>query len=347
MKKLLILLLTLAVAFSSTACSSNKAETNNNNTDKEATNTGETIKLRVANVTQVNHPMNKSCEVFAQKIEEKSNGRIQITNFPARQLGDDRELFEQVQNGALDMALVSAGPTGSTTDLATAFQLPFLFDNWDQWLDVMNNKVTEDLFAGFEKYNVKAIAAYNSGFRQVMTVDTPIESTKDFAGLKFRVAETPLHIDIFKALGASPTPIAYGEIYTSLQNKVIDGLEMDAPAMVMEKHYEVAKEVTMTNHFTWPGIFMVNLDLWNSLSAEDQKLFMEVAKEVYVENVNYIKEQETKAYDELKANGITVRELSAEQKQEFIDATKGVIEKYTAKDPAIAAFYEYANSLKK
>lgn len=327
------------VVFTFTACGSS------NTLGANTENDGETLKLRVANVTQIDHPMNKGCELFAEKINEKTNGRIQITNYPARQLGDDRELFEQVQQGSLNMALISAGPVGSTSELAAALQLPFLFEDWDQWLNVMNNKVTEDLFAGFEKHNVKALAAFDSGFRHTVSVENPITSLEDFKGVKFRVAETPLHIGIFESLGASPTPIAYGEIYTSLQNRVIDGLEMDLPAIVMEKHYEVAKNVTLSKHFTWPGIFMVNLDLWNSLSTEDQQLFTETAKEVMAENVEYIKEQEAKALDVLKANDITITELTAEQKQRMMDATQGVIEEYTAKNPAIAAFYDYANNL--
>ncbi|HCX61347.1 MAG TPA: hypothetical protein DHU59_02795 [Clostridiales bacterium] len=340
MKKIISLLLILTLVFTFTACSKENVQAGSNND-------GETLKLRVANVTQIDHPMNKSCEVFAEKINEKSNGRIQITNFPARQLGDDRELFEQVQQGALDMALISAGPVGSTTPLATALQLPFLFDSWDQWLEAMNSEAADNLFAGFDVYNVKALAAYNSGFRHTLTVDKPVNTPNDYTGLKFRVAETPLHVDIFRNLGASPTPIAYGEIYTSLQNKVIDGLEMDYPAMVMEKHFEVAKNVTASGHFTWPGIFMVNLNLWNSLSAEDQQMFIEVSKEVYEENVKYVQEQETKAIGELTKAGVSIIELTSEQKQSFIDATKDVIEKYTSQDPAIKAFYDYANSLKK
>lgn len=304
------------------------------------------LKLRIANVTQVDHPMNKGCELFAKKIDESTNGRIKITNYPARQLGDDRELFEQVQHGALDIALVSAAPVGSTSILAAALQLPFLFNDWNQWLKVMNDKVTEDLFAGFEKNNVKALAAFDSGFRHVVTVAKPVHSVEDFKGLKFRTAESPLHVDIFKSLGASPTPIPYGEIYTCLQNRVIDGLEMDLPAIIMEKHYEVAKFVTLTKHFTWPGILMVNLKLWNSLSVEDQQLFAKTAKEVMAEMIGYIKSQEAKSMDTLKANGITVIELSKEQRQGMINATQGVVEEYVQKDPTIKAFYEYANSVK-
>jgi tripartite ATP-independent transporter DctP family solute receptor len=351
MKKIIsILLVVIMILTMIVGCSNSKPEqtaqsdgSDNKTTEQPAQ---KEIKLRAANVTQVDHPMNKAVEFFIEKINEKSNGRIQITNYPARQLGDDREIFEQVQQGSLDIALVSAAPTGSTTELAAAFQLPFMFENWEQWLEVMSSDITKDLLSEFDEFNVKALACYDSGFRNFVSVAKPLTSASDFAGMKIRVAETPLHLDIFRALGASPTPLPYGEIYTSLQNKVIDGLEMDLPAAVMEKHYEVAKNITMSRHFTWPAIFMINKTLWDSFSDEDQQLFIECANEVLAENVEYIKEQEKIAMDELVANGITVTELTEEEKQAFVETTKNVIQEYTSKNPKIKAFYEYVISLK-
>lgn len=307
---------------------------------------GPRIKWRCANVTQVNHPMNKGCEFFIDKIEKKSGGRITIRNYPARQLGDDRELFEQVQQGALDMALVSAAPVGSTSDLAAAFQIPFLFEDFDHWLKVMRSQPTQDLLDGFAVNNVKGLALYDSGFRHAVTVDKEIHMPADFQGLKFRVAETPMHIAIFSALGASPTPLPYGEIYSSLQNKVIDGLEMDFPAIVMEKHFEVAKNMTLTKHFTWPGIFVVNLDKWNSLSPGDQKLFKECAMDAMTDNVNYIKELESKALAEIKSKGMKVIELTPEERAAMVDATRAVAEEYMAKDARIANFVNFARNSK-
>lgn len=304
------------------------------------------IRWRFANVTQVNHPMNKGCEFFIEKIQAKSNGRISIRNYPARQLGDDRELFEQVQQGALDMALVSVAPVGATSNLAAAFQIPFLFEDFDHWLKVMQSPATAALLDGFQANNVKALALYDSGFRHAVTVSKQIHMPADFKGLKFRVAETPMHVAIFTALGASPTPIPYGEIYSSLQNKVIDGLEMDFPAIVMEKHFEVAKFMTLTKHFTWPGVFMVNLDKWNSLSPEDQKLFKECAMEAMVDNVNYIKSLESSALAEIKSKGMTVFELKPEERAAMVEATKKVAEDYMAKDPLITNFVNFARSSK-
>jgi tripartite ATP-independent transporter DctP family solute receptor len=346
MKKIISIITVLFIVSTLFIGCSNTENPESTTNDGEELQQQETIELRAANVTQVDHPMNKAVEFFIQKVEDRSDGRIKISNYPARQLGDDRELFEQVQQGSLDIALVSAAPIGSTTDIASALQLPFMFDNWNQWLEVMQSEETQDLLSEFNQFNVKALAIYDSGFRNFVSVDKPLTSPESFSGMKIRVAETPLHLSIFKSLGASPTPLPYGEIYTSLQNKVIDGLEMDLPAVVMEKHYEVAKNITMSKHFTWPAIFMVNDATWNSLSSEDQQLFIDCAYEVLEENKEYIMEQEQIAMDELKENGITVTELSLEEKEVFVEATKSVIEEYTSKNEKIKAFYEYVMNLR-
>lgn len=346
MKKIITILLVLVLVVSLFAGCEGKAE---NTKQEESTNEGSDAKeytFRVANVTQVDHPMNKSVEFFLSKVQDKTEGRIEIINYPAGQLGGDRELFEQVQQGALDMALVSAAPVGSTNDVAAALQLPYLFEDWDHWLKVMSSPVTEELMSGLESNNVKVIAVYDCGFRHFMGVDEPLTSLDSFVGKKIRVSEAPLLVSVFKSLGSAPTPLPYGEIYTSLQNKVIDGLEMDLSAMIMEKHYEVAKHMTVSGHYTWPAILMINLDLWNSMSAEDQQLFMESGKEVLQENVDYIIEQEAKAMVELKENGIDIVELTVEERQALIDATKPVIEEYSAKNPKIKAFVDFVNSVK-
>lgn len=315
-------------------------------TEKKAPAAAATVTLKLGNVVQKNHPMNVACEKFAQKVAQKTNNRIKIQVFPARQLGDDRQLFEQVQQGALDMAEISAAPIGSTAALASALQLPFLFNNWDQYLKVMKDPVTDKLLAGLDKYQVKGLAIYNAGFRHFVTVGKTVNQPADMQGLKFRVAETPLHVDIFKALGASPTPMPYGEIYSGLQNKVIDGLEMDLSAILMEKHYEVAKNVTLSKHFTWPAILMINANKFKSLSPEDQKAILDSAKEVIDENVKDISDIEKKAVAELKTKGVNLKEFSVADTAPFIEATKAIEAKYSGQDPLIVDFVKRVKEIK-
>ncbi|MCX5826231.1 MAG: TRAP transporter substrate-binding protein [Deltaproteobacteria bacterium] len=305
-----------------------------------------TINLRLGDVVQPTHPMNVAAEKFAKKVADKTNGRIKITIFPARQLGDDRQLFEQVQQGALDMGEISAAPMGSTTPLMSALQLPFLFTSWDQYTKVMKSEATANLLKGLEKNGIKGLAVYNAGFRHFVSIAKPIKKPEDLKGLKFRVAETPLHLDIFRALNASPTPMPYGEIYSSLQNKVIDGLEMDLSAIQMEKHYEVAKYVTLSRHFTWPAVLMMNLAKFNALSPEDQKIIADSAKEVISENVKDITDIESKAVAYLKTKNVKIVELTPAELAPFIEATKNIEQKYAAQDPLIAEFVKYARSVK-
>jgi len=310
--------------------------------DREA----QSYTLRIANVVQEANPMNMACVSFIEKIESGSNGRIKIENYPARQLGDDSELFAQVQQGSLDMALVSASPIGATNDLAAALHIPYLFTSWDQYEAILSNEVTDNLLAGLEVNNVKALGVWNAGNRYFAHPTKEVRVPNDIKGLKIRVSQTPLGMDIFNAMGASATPLNYGEIYTGLQNKVLDMIEMDISAILMEKHYEVVKYLVYSPHYTWPGIFVINKDLFDSFSPEDQALIAKAAKETITDNVNYIREIEAQCEKELIAEGVTIGEpLSAEELALWKERTADVAENWSNKDPRIKAFVDYALSL--
>ncbi|MEA4942611.1 MAG: TRAP transporter substrate-binding protein [Oscillibacter sp.] len=354
MKKLLSLVLALAMAFTLAACGSSASTSSSAPSSAGASGgsassssaSGKTYDWRIACVTAEDHPMTKACMDFADKVSTATDGRVKITVYYAKQLGDDREITEQVMNGSLEMAFPSAGPVGNFSPKAYAYQLPFMVTNWDQYLSLSQSDEAAALLDGIgSDLGCKALATWNSGFRHLLSVDKPINSPEVTKGLKFRVAETQLHIDIFKALGGSPTVIAYGDIYTSLQNKVIDALEMDIPAILMEKHYEVAKYLTLTGHFTWPGICLINQACWDSLSKEDQAAFEQAAEETLQDNVKYVQQVEDEDLKELESNGVQVTQMSDEMLSAFKDAEKPVIDKYSAMDPLIANYYNKAISL--
>lgn len=300
------------------------------------------IEMRLGHVVQLDHPMDQGAQEFARLLEKKSNGRIKVTIFPARQLGDDRQLFEQVQNGAIDMAEVSIAPMGGWTPIATAWQLPFTVKDYETWEKILTSPANQKLLDGLAEVKVKGLAVYDSGYRHLVTTFGTVDSLDSLKGKKIRIAQTPLHNDIFSTLGAAPTPLAYGEIYSSLQNKVIDGLEMDLSAVVMEKHYEVAKYVTLSRHFTWPAVLLMSEQKWNSLSADDQKLVQEAATEAIAFNFKVIKELDAKSLAELDAKGVEVKELSSEELAEFKEAMAPIIEKYKAQHPLVKEFAESA-----
>lgn len=347
MKKLFALVLTFAMVLSLAACgggSGSQTATPDNSGDSSEEGT-QTQEWSLAVVTAENHPMTKACMTFADKVREATDGRVDITVYYAGQLGSDPETCAQVMDGTIEMAFPSVGNMGSFTDLVYAYQLPFMITNWDQYLELSKSQEAADLLDAIgEQLGCKALATWNSGFRHLLAVDGAMDNVSDCNGKKFRVGENDLFISIFKALGAAPTVIAYGEIYTSLQNKVIDALEMDISAVYMEKHYEVAKYLTLTSHFTWPGICLVNDAAWNSLSAEDQAAFEQAAMDTLDENIAYIAQVEEETIATLEENGVEITEMTDAMYDEFSAAEAPVIEEFTSNE-LVRAYYDKAISL--
>ena len=344
MKKVFALLLTLVMALSLTACGGDDGQTTDD-TSGDAADGTETLNWSLACVTAENHPMTRASMTFADKVREATDGRINITVYYAGQLGTDPDTCAQVMDGTIEMAFPSIGNLGSFSDLFYAYQMPFMITDWDQYVELSKTQEAQDLLDAIgEQLGCKALATWDSGFRHMLSTDGAMDSVAACSGKRFRIGENDLFIDMFSALGASPTVIAYGEIYTALQNKVIDALEMDISAIYMEKHYEVAKYLTLTHHFTWPGICLVNENAWNSLSAEDQALFQQAAAETLEENIAYVAKVEAETLTLLEEAGVEITDMTDAMYEEFTAAEAPVIEKFTTND-LVRAYYEKALSL--
>lgn len=339
MKRFFTFAFSIVLALTMTACGNSPAS-DAPNTDGEGT-----LNWSLACVTAENHPMTQACRTFADKVREATDGRVNITVYYAGQLGSDPDTCAQVMDGTIEMAFPSIGNLGSFSELFYAYQLPFMITSWDQYLELNRSQEAQDLLDAIgEQLGCQALATWDSGFRHVLAVDGPIDSLEACEGKRFRIGENDLFIDMFSALGASPTPIAYGEIYTSLQNRVIDALEMDISAIYMEKHYEVAKYLTMTHHFTWPGVCLINNDAWNSLTAKEQAAFEQAATETLDENIAYVAQVEAETLTQLEEAGIYITEMSDAMYESFSEAEKQVIEEFTSND-LVRAYYEKALSL--
>jgi len=352
MKKLsvLFLIMLLALSLTLTGCGGGEKPAGEEPSTEEPaadqTASNEVIELKFGHVVQTTHPVHESAVYFADKVKEFTNGRIQIKIFPARQLGDDISLFQQVQEGALDMACPSAAPLASFTNVATAFQMPFLGNDYDLNAKLYASDEFQTLLSGFDEVNVKAFGAFQGGRRHIVGTKGFLKTPADMKGVKIRVAETPLLIDMFKALGASPTPMPYGEIYTGLQNQIIDAVEMDITALLVEKHYEVAKYVTKDAHYVWPMIVMMSVNKWNSLSPEDQDAIKRAYAETITWDAENLKKRDTEAEEELKAKGVQFYEPNAEEVKALNEASATVIQKYCDANQKVADFVKYAQSVK-
>ncbi|MEW6622322.1 MAG: TRAP transporter substrate-binding protein [Bacillota bacterium] len=331
MKKRFILLVLLLIGFMVlvVGCGENKTKPQDTNGKKQ-------VALKLGHVTQTSHPYHIAALAFKEKVESATDGRISIEIYPARQLGGDRDMLEQIQNGSLDMGLISSAIFSGFTPLLDGLQLPFLMENYDVLHKAVKTDEAKALLAGLEEINVKGLAFYDAGFRHFVTVNKPINEPSDLRGVKLRVVESPLMLDIFNTLGASPTPMPYGEIYSALQTGVIDGLEMDLSAIWAEKHFEVANYVALSSHFSFPTVNIMHLHKWNSLSDEDKQIIAEAAWEAIDENMGLLRDIDEKMLNNIKGEGVDVRVI--EDLGPFIEETKSVYEKYTSRDPRVERF---------
>lgn len=304
---------------------------------------GEQIVLRLGHATQTTHPFHLGADKFAQLVAERSNDRIKIEIFPARQLGDDRELLEQVMGNTVDMAVVSSPLFNSYTPLLDTLQLPFLLNSYEKELKAITSNEMKDILNALDSLNLQGLAVFEGGMRHIANNVKPIHSPADLKGLKLRVVPSNLIIDTLKALGANPTPMAYGEVYTGLQTNVIDGEEINLTSIYSEKHYEVLKYFTEVGLFPFPGVAVMNKERMDSLSAEDQQLIQDAAWETMEYVIGTYEELEKTAVDTAKANKVEFNTIS--DVTPFKELVQPIYDAHIQKDPLIKKFVDMANSL--
>lgn len=326
------------------ACGSSEETGDAQNENASSGGEGEQVTLRLGHVTQETHPYHLAAEHYAELVKEKSGGSINVEIFPARQLGGDPDMLEMIRNGSLDAGFITSAVFSGATPVMDGLQLPFLIDSYDTFGKAIETETAQKMLDSLESLNLKGLGINESGARHVGSNISPIQQPEDFKDLKIRVVESPLMLDIFKELGANPTPIPYGEIYTSLQTGVIDAHESDLPAYVAENFSEVTEHITLSHHFPFPNINIINLDTFNSLSEEQQQAVVEAGKETSAWILTQMDEIDEASLEELKNRGVDVQEL--ENVDPFIEKVQPVYEKYSQKDPLIEEFINAVEEIK-
>ncbi|GAA0720266.1 TRAP transporter substrate-binding protein [Clostridium malenominatum] len=328
------LLLLLVVSLILSACSNKKSLTTKT----------EQITLTLGAAGQTSLPAIGASERFAELVAEKTNNRIKIKFFPSRQLGDDDQLIEQVMIGAVDIASISTSSFSKFTPLLQSLQMPFLLNSYEKEYKAITSKEMQDIYKKLEELNIKTLSIYDNGIRHFANVKRPINNTSDLKGLKLRVPGSKLLLDSVKALGANPTPMAYGEIYTGLQTKVIDGEEINLTSIYSEKHYEVLDYVSTIGLWPFPASLCMNLEAFNKLSPEDRKIIQDCADEGLKYNMNLFEEKEKTAIKAMEEKGVKINKI--DNTKPFVEATEHIYEEYMAKDPLIRSFVNMAREIK-
>jgi len=265
-----------------------------------------TLKMNIS-LSQNSH-YGVAIDTFAREVEARTAGRYKVQNFYSGALGAERESIEAIQLGTLDLTMTSTGPVPNFVPEIAILDIPFLFRDYAHARAVLDGPIGQDLLAKFPAKGIQALAWGENGFRHMTNSKRPVNAPDDLKGLKMRTMENPVHIQAYKAFGIIPTPMAFTEVFTALQQGTVDGQENPVSVITSAKLDQVQKYMTMTGHVYSPALILMNKAQWDRLSAADKRAFGDAAKEAVKVNRARIDDDERKAVADLRAKGMTIVE---------------------------------------
>ncbi|WP_326492735.1 TRAP transporter substrate-binding protein [Algoriphagus sp. PAP.12] len=286
------------------------------------------------------HPVHAAMLYLAEQIEKKSDGQIIVKVYPNQQLGTERELLELLQIGSLGMTKVSASALEGFAPTMQVFGMPYLFRDDDHQEKILNGDIGRQLLLDGEEYWLRGLCYYDAGKRSFYTKDKPVETPADLAGLKVRVMESQTASNMVKAMGGSPTPVSYGELYTALQQGIVDAAENNAPSFYNSKHYEVCKFYSLDEHTAIPDVVIISTKVWNLLSPQEQEWVQEAAYESAAHEKKLWAESTAESLRELEKAGVTI---THPDKEPFRKAVEGVYDQLKVEQPEI---YEIVQAIR-
>lgn len=276
------------------------------------------------------YPTTLGAYKFAELVEERTGGRIQIMVLAEGELGDEKTVIEQLQFGGIDFTRVSLSPLAEFVPKLNVLQMPYLYADRDHMWNVLEGEIGDDFMNSFDGSHMVALSWYDAGARNFYNSRKPITTLEDVRGMKIRVQESELMMEMVEALGATSSPMAYGDVYSGLQTGVIDGAENNWPSYESSSHYEVAKYYTVDEHTRVPEMQLCAQTTWDKLSAQDQEVIRACAAESSLYERELWTEREKLSEKKVRDSGCLVTELSAEEKARFQEAMTPVYEKFCA-----------------
>ena len=285
--------------------------------------------LRFAFQNVLEHPQGQGAKRFAELVEQKSGGKIKVRLFGGGQLGGDLQTVSALQGGTLDLSVLNAGLMVGLVKEFGLFDLPFLFESGKQADAVVDGPFGQRLSATLPAKGLIGLGYWELGFRNLTNSRRPITKLEDIAGLKIRVVQSPLYIELFNALGANAVPLPFPEVYTALEQKTVDGQENPVSVVLSAKFLEVQKHLTFTRHTYNPQIVIASKRTWDRLDPEERALVEAAATEakVYQRQVN--RESEAKMLEDLKKAGVQIVELSPPEVARLREKAQPVVRKFS------------------
>jgi tripartite ATP-independent transporter DctP family solute receptor len=262
--------------------------------------------MRISVSTAQNSHQGVAIDTLAKEVEKRTNGRYKIQTFYSGSLGAEREAVEAVQLGTQELTWTSTGPIPNFVPEVKILDIPFLFRDYAHARAVLDGPIGQDMLTKFDSKGMKALAWGENGFRHMTNNKRTINAPEDMKGLKMRTMENPVHIQAYKGFGIIPTPMAFTEVFTALQQGTVDGQENPLSVIVANKFEQVQKHLTLTSHVYSPGVFLMNKTAFDKLSDADKKAFLEAAKVAAKANRDRVDSDEKSAVADLRAKGMQV-----------------------------------------
>ena len=280
--------------------------------------------LKLGHTLDTKHSVHIAMEFMAQRVAQLSDGKLQIQIYPGGVLGSERESLELLQLGSLDITKVSAAAMEGFVEEYKIFGLPYIFRDKQHAFSVLDGPIGTSMLAKGEQFWLRGLCFYDAGARSFYT-STPIHKPEDIKGLKIRVMQSITAVEMIKAMGGSATPVTWGELYTALQSKVVDGAENNPPSFYLSHHYEVSKYYTLNEHTMIPDVLIMSTHAYDKLTDQEKEWLNQAIKESVVVQRKEWQKSEDESIASLIKEGV---EIIKPDKQPFIDATKKVYDIY-------------------
>ncbi|RKD22943.1 ABC transporter substrate-binding protein [Ammoniphilus oxalaticus] len=275
------------------------------------------------------HPQFKGLEKFKEIVERDTNGSIVVENYHSGQLGDDRAMMEALQLGTQEMTCPSTAPIANFVPGFSVFDIPFLFPNEEVADQVLlKDPVGQELLDMLPEQGMVGLAYWENGFRDLTNNKHEVKTVADFKDLKIRTMENKLHLAAFRALGANPTPMAFSELFTAMQQGTVNGQENPIATIYLQKYNEVQKYLSLTHHVYSPFVLLLSKKFWDESTPEEQEIMKKAAQEAGDYERKLVREANGEYVDDLKAAGMTVTEITEADRAEMKKVTDAVLPQF-------------------
>jgi tripartite ATP-independent transporter DctP family solute receptor len=283
------------------------------------------VEIKVGHVLNSDHAWHTNLEGFAEDVKEATEGRVVVKLYPGAQLGNEKDMIEGLMLKTIDAGLIGGGSFQSIDPKFGIEALPYAWKDHQAAYDAMDGEIGDMLFNILESNGIKGLSWWENGFRHITNNNGPVVVPKDMEGMKIRVTPDKMRLDTFNTLGASPMPINFGELYSALQQGVVDAQENPLAIIYSSAFYEVQDYLSLSGHIWGSALLCVNSSVWNSISEEDQAVVLELSKKWRDKERKQIQQEEQDFIAKLEEKGMEINEVD---KATFKEAVQPVWQEY-------------------